>query len=145
MTHSHQATARFTIASWDEHVLVDVETGVVRDDDTYYPTRGFSRAEVSYGYTGAMVGTGTLAYLISYGPNAAPISGFERFVGSIDGREGSLVFRHEGTQHAGAVEARLTVVDGLGTGDLAAITGVAHVSIEGQSPEGYEIRFGYDM
>ncbi|MDJ0391879.1 DUF3224 domain-containing protein [Rhodococcus sp. G-MC3] len=65
-------------------------------------------------------------------------------MGSIDGHEGSLVFRREGTQGADSVDARLVVVEGLGAGALETVTGDAVVSIQGQSPNRYGITLMYD-
>jgi hypothetical protein len=145
MRHAHTTTARFTVSSWDEKVIVDIDGDATEVNGVAYPRRGFSRADVAYTYTGSIEGSSVLAYLISYRPGAAPVAGFERFEGSIDGHDGSLVFQHVGEHDAEAVRATLTIVDGLGTGGLETMTGQATVDLSGHSEEGYEISLSYDL
>ncbi|MET0927930.1 MAG: DUF3224 domain-containing protein [Aeromicrobium sp.] len=142
MSPTHTITARFTVASWDETVVVDIEGG-----DASPPERGFSRADVSYAYSGPIEGTSIVSYLISYRPGVAPVAGFERFEGSIDGHDGSLVFQHEGEHDADGVRATLTIVDGLGTGGLETMTGEATIDLSGHgsAEDGYEISLRYDL
>ena len=71
--------------------------------------------------------------------------GFERFEGSIGGRRGSCVFQHIGSQDRGSVSARVEVVPGLGTGELADLRGGADLSIAGPSDDGYELLLSYDI
>lgn len=145
MSYSHQATSRFSVASWSESVIADVDGHGVTAGDAYYPTRGVARAEVGYSYTGDIQGTSTLAYLIAYKPDAAPVLGLERFEGSIGGHDGTCVFQHVGSQDQGAVSARIEVVPGMGTGGLERLRGAAELSIAGHSEDGYELVLSYDI
>ena len=95
MNRTHTATARFTVASWDESTVVDLDGDTTAADGSACPKRGFSRANVGYAYTGSIDGAGTVAYLIAYRPGLAPVTGFERFEGSIDGHDGSIVLQHD--------------------------------------------------
>ncbi|MRJ76561.1 DUF3224 family protein [Aeromicrobium sp. SMF47] len=140
MTRQHTTTARFTVTGWDEQVVVDID-----GDGKQLPQRGFTRADVTYAYSGAIEGTGTLTYLISYRPGAAPVVGFEHFTGSIDGHDGSLVLQHAGEHDAEAVRATLHVLEGLGTGGLEGLRGEATVELAGHSDDGYEISLAYDL
>jgi hypothetical protein len=111
----------------------------------YYPKRGLTHAQVGYTYTGDVEGGSTLAYLIAYKPDGAPVLGMERFTGSIDGHEGSCVFLHTGGQDAGSVTAHLEVVPGMGTGGLEGLRGEAELRIAGHSEDGYELVLSYDL
>ncbi|NRQ51687.1 DUF3224 domain-containing protein [Aeromicrobium stalagmiti] len=145
MTRAHTTTARFTVAGWDEKVVVDIDGDGREINGVTYPTRGFSRADVRYAYSGAIEGSSVLAYLISYRPGVAPVTGFEQFTGSIDGHDGSLVLQHVGEHDAEAVRATLHVVEGLGTGGLEGLRGEATINLAGHSDDGYEITLSYDL
>lgn len=145
MTHAHTTTARFNVASWAETLIVDLDGDAAEVNGVRYPKRGFSRADVGYTYTGSIEGTSVIAYLISYRPGNAPVTGFERFEGSIDGHDGSLVFQHVGEHDAEGVRATLTIVEGLGTGGLEKMTGEATINLAGHSDNGYEITLAYNL
>jgi hypothetical protein len=142
---THKATCRFQVASWTETVYVDIDGEGTTMGDAYYPNRGLTRVAVSYAYTGAIEGTSTLTYLIAYKADAAPVLGLEQFTGSIDGHEGSCVFRHVGSQDTGSVSAHLDVVPGMGTGGLEGLRGEADLAIAGHSDDGYELVLSYDL
>lgn len=145
MSRAHTTSGRFTVTSWDEKVIVDIDGEGVEINGVTYPQRGFSRADTAYAYSGDVQGTGTVAYLIAYNPGFAPTSGFERFEGSIDGHDGSLVFQHLGDHDEQAVRATLTIVEGLGTGGLEDMRGEATVELAGHSDDGYDITLSYDL
>lgn len=145
MTYSHSATTRFDVASWSESLVTDIDGEGITSGDNYYPNRGVTRAEVGYTYTGDVEGTSTVAYLIAYKADAAPVVGLERFEGSIGGHEGSCVFRHVGEQDKGSVSARVEVVPGMGTGGLETLRGEAELSIAGHSDDGYPLVLSYDV
>jgi hypothetical protein len=145
MSRSHTTSAKFTVKSWDEKVIVDIDGESTEINGVRYPRRGFSRADTTYAYAGDIEGTGTVAYLISYVPGFAPTSGFERFEGSIDGHDGSLVFQHLGDHDEQAVRATLTIVEGMGTGGLEGMRGEATVELAGHSDDGYDITLSYDL
>ncbi len=46
------------------------------------------------------------------------------------------MFRHTGSYEDGAVSDHVEVLPGLGTGDLADLTGSADISMAGAPPEG---------
>lgn len=145
MSRSHQTKGTFTVTSWDEKVVVDIDGTGTEINGVTYPTRGFSRADTTYTYTGDIEGTGLVAYLISYNPGFAPVTGFERFEGTIDGHDGSLVLQHVGDHDAEAVRAKLHIVEGLGTGGLEAMRGEATIELAGHSEDGYDITLEYDL
>lgn len=146
MTYTKTAAAKFQMAGWNESVKVDIDEGEGEErHGVYYPKRGLTFAEASFTYSGDIDGSSTAYYLISYLDGAAPILAFERFVGSIGGLEGSVVFRATGMQATDAVEADAEVVAGLGTGALASLRGEMHLRLAGESPDGYPLTLSYDV
>jgi hypothetical protein len=73
------------------------------------------------------------------------VLGLEQFNGSVDGHEGTCVFRHTGSQDSGSVTAHVEVVPGLGIGGLARLRGEAELRIAGHSDDGYELVLAYDL
>lgn len=145
-TRTHSVTATFQVISWNEEKIYTTDDRTVEISGVTYPARGFSRADVAYSYQGDVTGTGTLAYLLTYIEGAdAPTAGFEAFEGSIDGHEGSLVLRHNGFHNATGVHETVEIVEGLGTGGLAAMRGHAEIDLAGHSDDGYPITFHYTM
>jgi hypothetical protein len=73
------------------------------------------------------------------------VLGLEQFTGSIDGHEGSCVFRHLGDQDKGSVSTHVEVVPGMGTGGLEQLRGEAELRIAGHSEDGYELVLSYEL
>lgn len=142
-------TGSFTPTGWDESVVEDIDGVGETRNGTYYPTRGITTATVTYAYTGDIAGEGVATYLFAYRDSKAghaDITGYERFTGTIDGREGSCVLRHVGQYADGSVTAHVEVLPGLGTGDLADLTGSADLSMAGAPPEGgYPIELDHGL
>lgn len=145
MGYAHTASCRFTVGSWSEDVVVDIDGDGTRAGETYYPNRGFSRASVSFTYSGELEGTSTLSYLIAYRPGDAPTFGIEQVTGAVNGHEGSFVLLHTGRHDAEAVTEHLEVLPGMGTGGLEGLTGEAELRLAGQSDDGYELVLHYDL
>ena len=59
------------------------------------------------------------------------MSGYERIVGALDGREGSFVVQVRGTHQEGKVDASLSVEPSSGTGDLRGIRGAGTLIWQG--------------
>ena len=89
----------------DEEVYVDIDGRGYDGRGDLLPEARADPREVGYTYAGDVEGTSTLTYLIAYKADAAPVLGLEQFAGSVDGHEGSCVFRHVGGQDAGSVHA----------------------------------------
>jgi hypothetical protein len=106
-------TGTFKGTSWDEQPYSEVEDGPK-----------LSRASVTNTYSGVIEGEGTLEYLLMYrADGTCPFFGAERIVGTVDGRAGSFVLKHEGEFAQETATTTLTVVEGTGTGDLANLRG----------------------
>ena len=111
MSQTIQAT--FKATRWDETPIAD-EDGLPK----------LTRASCEQTFSGDIDGTSTLEYLMAYhldGP--ATFVGIERVVGTVSGKSGSFVLRHEGEFRDGVAKMTLTVVAGAGTGELAALSG----------------------
>jgi hypothetical protein len=145
MSYAHKATGRFSVASWEETIVSDIDGEGTTAGDAYYPSRGLTRTQVRYTYTGDIEGSSEVAYLIAYKPGAAPVLGMERFEGSIGGHEGTCVFRHVGSQDQGSVSGHLEVVPGMGTGGLESLRGEADLAISGHNDDGYGLTLAYDI
>lgn len=116
----------FTMQGWDENI-VNGEEGGPR----------VAHAHASFEYSGLIEGTSEADSLLFYvgegydgGGTTSP--GFERIEGSVDGRKGSFVIRHEfaftasGDTHQ--VTSTFTVVPGSGTGELSRLSGRGTIS-----------------
>lgn len=145
-SYPHQASCRFRVTAWDEHVVVDEDADETARGKVYYPSRGLTSAEASYAYTGELEGRSVVHYLIASTPEGpGPVVGMERFEGALGGRRGSMTMQHVGSQEAGGVAARLQVVPGMGTGDLAGVRGEAELLIAGHSDDGYDLVLHYSL
>ena len=107
----------FTTKSWEEKLVSGTEGG---------PRVAHARATMAY--EGVLEGESTCDLLLYYagegydsGETTSP--SFERFAGKIDGREGTVILRHEYTFDAKGIASTFTVVPGSGTGGLAGLSG----------------------
>lgn len=115
-------TNTFTMKSWDEAVVDGPEDGP-----------RFAHAHVTFDYTGVVQGTSVCDFLLYYAAEGyegagqtAP--GFERITGSVEGRKGSFVIRHEVGYGSDGVQGTFTVVPGSGTDELTGLTGAGTVA-----------------
>lgn len=110
---STRATATFETGNWDECPFNEVEGGPK-----------LTRALVTGTYSGDIEGKTTVAFIMVYPDDAtANFSGLERIEGKLGGRSGSFVLRHEGGFAGGEAKTTLTIVPGLGTGELTGLRG----------------------
>lgn len=105
--------AKFTIESWDETEF-DELPGAGR----------LTRATVAKSYSGAVEGTSTTEWLMSYTADGnASFVGLERIIAKFGDRKGSIVLQHVGTFANGVATARLSVLEAAGSDGLAGVTG----------------------
>ncbi|OYX75993.1 MAG: hypothetical protein B7Y85_11645 [Brevundimonas sp. 32-68-21] len=57
------------------------------------------------------------------------IEALERVTGVLNGRQGGFSMVHRGVMNAGSQELLITIVPGSGSGDLAGVSGVFHLTI----------------
>jgi hypothetical protein len=127
------ATATFSLKRWDEKPYDEIDGGPK-----------LTRASVLYAFEGEVAGEGRLEYLMTYLPDASAVfTGYQRFVGTVGGREGSFVFQHGGRFAGRFVTDTWRVVPGSGTGDLSGIQGQIEFSASHQ--DRYEVIFEYDL
>jgi hypothetical protein len=90
------------------------------------------RMTLSKTFHGDLTGAGAGEMLATMAPGASgAYVAMERVNGSIDGHRGSFALVHRGLMDKGAQDLLITIVPGSGTGDLAGIKGVFHLTIEG--------------
>lgn len=117
------AEATFALKSWDENPYVEMEGG-----------GKITRAVVVKTLTGDIEGESTLEYLMCYpGDGTCSFVGMERFVGSLNGKVGSFVLQHSGTDGGGATHDTWFVVPGSGTGDLRGLRGEGAATLHGHA------------
>lgn len=82
-------------------------------------------------FHGGLSGTGEGEMLGIMGPEqSGAYAALERVRGTLDGRTGTFALIHRGIMDKGAQELLITVVPGSGTGELAGLAGVFHLTIE---------------
>jgi hypothetical protein len=110
---SNEGHCTFQVTGWDEKTYQEIE-GAAK----------LSHAKVTQSYSGAIEGTGSVDYLMSYTVGGtATFVGLERVSGRIDGRDGTFVIHHNGSYSEGKARSSWSVVAGSGTGDLRALRG----------------------
>jgi hypothetical protein len=103
--------ATFEVTSWDETPFDD-GVGVSK----------LTEALVRKAYAGAIEGTSVTKWLMAYAPDkAATYTGIERIHGTVHGKHGTLVLRHDGEFADGAATASLRVLSG--TDELKSASG----------------------
>lgn len=108
--------ASFKIEKWDEEVLNEVKQGP-----------RVSRTSVNQSYSGKIEGQSSIEYLMTTLPDEfTSFIGIEQFTGTVEGRSGSFVLKHEGTHKDGLAQSDFRIIEGSGTGDLSGINGTGH-------------------
>jgi hypothetical protein len=101
-----------------------------------------TRATGDQAYEGDIGGTGDVQWLMSYrGDGTAHFVGIWRITGTIDGRSGSFVVESTGEFDGKASAGSLSVVEGLGEGDLEGIRGSGSFRAPGGSDATYELDY----
>ena len=108
------AKAKFEVEKWDEQPRLEAGGG-----------SKVTQASVTMAFEGDLEGKGNVEWLMGYDDSGTTASfvGLERVVGSVGGRSGSFVLQHTGTFDGAMARAKLSVVPGSGTGDLAGLEG----------------------
>lgn len=111
-----QLTATFTFDSWDEEEVLDVDGArIVRTT--------FVKA-----FTGDFEGTSRGEMVMAHaGQGSAAYSGFERVDGSLSGRAGSFMLRHNAFMAEGDPVSEVVVMASSGTGELTGLSGTASI------------------
>ncbi|WP_210642576.1 DUF3224 domain-containing protein [Pseudomonas sp. Tri1] len=107
------ASCTFQITGWDENPSQILE-GAPK----------LSHAKITQSYSGAIEGTSSVEYLMSYSADGtACFVGFERICAVVAGQRGTFVARHSGSFSDGKARSTWSVVEGAGTGELVSLRG----------------------
>ena len=107
------AHSTFSVEGWDEQSFTEGETALK-----------LTRANVAKTFHGDVEGTGTLWYLMFYGPEEQTrVVGLERVTGTLGGKSGSFVLEHDGSDNGSEARTKLTILPQSGTGELAGLRG----------------------
>ena len=134
---AENARIDFDITAWDEKPYDDLDGAPA-----------VTRSVITSSYHGDLIGTGTAEMLMVYADDSsASYVGLERVVGTLGGRTGSFVLRHDGRYADGAARTTWTVVAGSGAGELRSLRGTGgFTAATGQHVEGavldYELADG---
>jgi len=106
----------FTITKWNEEVIKEKSEQVKT-----------VHASVVQSYEGDMKGEGHVEFIMSYTTGvSACFVGFEEFIGVIDGRRGTVTFKHDGTFKDGVACSTFTAVRETATGELSGLDLYGH-------------------
>ncbi len=109
---SIESKSTCTVISWKDRPSRKFEGGAK-----------LTRTRITLKYEGAISGNGVVEYLMCNIPGGVThYVGFECITGTLDGRTGSFVVRHEGS-FLGSPRSTFTVVTDSGTGQFAGIVG----------------------
>lgn len=108
----------FTNTDWNERVYTDQQA-----------LPRLSTVEATNTFTGVISGEGVLRYTMIYlTEETGHFTGMQTITGSVANRIGTFTVREEGSWQGAHITSTMTVIEGSGTGDLAAITGTARYS-----------------
>ena len=102
----------FSITQWDENTLSEKAEGI-----------RVSHASIKQVYSGDMSGESSVEFLMSYQSQmSAKFTGFETFIGVINGLRGAVTFQHNGKFESGIASSNFESIKGSATGELAGKT-----------------------
>jgi Protein of unknown function (DUF3224) len=108
-----QARGTFSIKNWDEKPFAE-----------HAEAPKLTHAEVINTYTGDLVAEGTVAHVMFYESDAhATYAGYERIVGTLNGRSGSFVVQSSGTFENGVATTTWQILPESTTGELVGLRG----------------------
>lgn len=127
------ADSTFDIDSWDEQTWSDHEDVKL------------GRAHVTKTWHGDLEGTSTTEILTALTPveTTRAYFGVERFVGAVDGHQGTFVLQHSALARPTGGATDWIVMPDAATGDLTGITGAAQIDI---TPDGvHHLALDYEL
>jgi hypothetical protein len=116
---SSTATGTFTVKAFEEETLAE------------YPEGGkLTRAHIVQNYTGELTGELTCDLVMHYNVDGtAQFVGYQRFVGSIGDRHGSVVMSAVGAYNKAEAKTDCAIVVGSGTDGLAGLSGKGDATV----------------
>jgi hypothetical protein len=124
-------TGRFDLTSWVEEAYDDADGARL------------VKVRNTKAFEGGITGTSSTELLQAIaGDTGAAYVGMERVAGEIDGRKGTFVLRHSASMTAdGGGDARVDVVPGSATGDLAGLTGELTITMTPEREHSYSFEY----
>lgn len=129
-----KAKGTYSVKIWDENPYDQISSEMK-----------MTKASVEYSMKGEISGKALVEYLLFYKyfdandqhKSAAAYTGLIRFVGAVQGKEGSFVMEDRGTFEHGTATSTLQIIAGSGLGDLKEIQGTAsyHANQDGNQFE----------
>ncbi|HEX3789501.1 MAG TPA: DUF3224 domain-containing protein [Pseudonocardiaceae bacterium] len=107
-----QITSEYETLDWKETTYVE------RTVD-----RKITQVTAKGTFSGAVTGSGDVAYLLTYNGAHCDFIGYESVTGTVDGRNGSFVLQYLGSTAEGGLVATATVVPDSGTDELKGLRG----------------------
>lgn len=105
-------SGQFNITGWDENTLSEKLEGIKQ-----------AHASITQNYEGSMVGQSDVEFIMSYqSSTSALFVGFESFVGVLNGKRGTISFKHDGNFNEGIASSTFSSVSGSATGELSGCT-----------------------
>ena len=109
-----------------------------------------TKASVEYSMSGEIIGKSVVEYLMFYNyfnandphKSSAIYIGLMRFIGNVEGKEGSFVIEDHGTFENGKASSTLQIIAGSGLGDLKNIIGAGRYSA---NQDGAQIELDYTL
>lgn len=115
------------------------------DDQTYLDADGIKlgTVDVAKTFRGGLEGTSTARLLTAGGPvpTSAAYVAIERFVGSVDGVEGSFVLQHSAVMSGGGGDMSVRIVPDSGTGKLTGISGTLRIDRHADGTHSYQLEY----
>ncbi len=120
-----KAKGTYAVKKWDENVYEQISSEMK-----------ITKATVEYSMSGQINGKAFVEYLMFYKyfdendqhKSSAIYIGLIRFVGNVQGKEGSFVIEDHGTFKNGAASSALQIITGSGMGELKGIQGTGGYS-----------------
>jgi hypothetical protein len=125
----------FEVTSWDENAYLELEG-----------RRKLTRADVSQRFTGGVLGTGTVVWLMAYAEDGtARFVGMQHVQGSVEGRDGwrdgGFVMETAGDFDGEKAVGTWSVISASATGGLVGITGEGRF----EAPRGPKASYTLDV
>ena len=134
-----KAKGTYTVNKWEENPYVQISSEMK-----------MTKASVEYLISGEINGKALVEYLMLYKyfdandqhKSSAIYIGFMRFVGNVQGKEGSFVIEDHGTFENGTASSTLQIIAGSGSGKLKTIHGIGRYSA---NQDGVQIELDYNL
>jgi hypothetical protein len=120
-----KAVGTYGVKKWEENAYEQITSEMK-----------MTKASVEYSMSGEIIGNALVEYLMFYKyfdakdqhKSSAIYVGLMRFVGRVQGKEGSFVMEDRGTFENGAASSTLQIIAGSGLGELHGIQGTGRYS-----------------